>query len=131
MSTLSPPLSLSVGHIAMPGTRTTQNVGPVLGACYPVDAILVSDEANLTDRNARVIVYTKALGLGKFDAVVSDAEGNEHHVIVGATAAVGDQWTKKTRQFVNKILSQSQNCMFNLAVSVTAFPHPAPTLDQA
>ena len=35
-----------------------------------------------------MIVYNKALGLGKFDATVSDADGNERNVIVGATAAV-------------------------------------------
>ena len=72
----------------MPGTRTTQSVGPVLGVCYPVDPNLTVDESNLTDLNARVIVYNKALGLGKFDATVSDADGNERNVIVGATAAV-------------------------------------------
>ena len=44
-----------------------------------------------------MIVYTKALGLGKFDAVVSDAEGNEHHVIVGATAAVSETSGRKKR----------------------------------
>ena len=74
----------------MPGTRTTQNVGPILGALYPIDADLVSDEVNLTERhrNARSIVYKKPLGQGKFDAVVTDTEGNEHGVVVGATAAV-------------------------------------------
>ena len=74
----------------MPGTRTTQNVGPILGALYPIDADLVSDEVNLTERhrNARSIVYKKPLGQGKFDTVVTDTEGNEHGVVVGATAAV-------------------------------------------
>ena len=76
----------------MPGTRTTQSVGPVLGVCYPVDPNLTADESNLTDLNARVIVYNKALGLGKFDATVSDADGNERNVIVGATAAVAHAW---------------------------------------
>ena len=72
----------------MPGTRTTQNVGPVLGTCYPVDVTLVADEVNLWERNAKLIVYKKTLGQGKFEAVISDAEGNEHDVVVGATAAV-------------------------------------------
>ena len=70
----------------MPGTRTTQNVGPVLGTCYPVDVTLVADEVNLWERNAKLIVYKKTLGQGKFEAVISDAEGNEHDVVVGATA---------------------------------------------
>ena len=72
----------------MPGTRTTQNVGPVLGSCYPVDVALVADEVNLWERNAKLIVYKRTQGQGKFEAVISDAEGNEHDVIVGATAAV-------------------------------------------
>jgi len=71
----------------MPGTRTTQNVGPVLGSCYPVDVALVADEVNLWERNAKLIVYKRTQGQGKFEAVISDAEGNEHDVIVGATAA--------------------------------------------
>ena len=77
----------------MPGTRTTQSVGPILGALYPIDADLVSDEVNLTERhrNARSIVYKKPLGQGKFDAVVTETEGNEHGVVVGATAAVAAQ----------------------------------------
>ena len=58
----------------MPGTRTTQNVGPVLGTCYPVDVTLVADEVNLWERNAKLIVYKKTLGQGKFEAVISDAE---------------------------------------------------------
>ena len=80
-----PTLSLSV-VIAMPGTRTTQNVGPILGSCYPVDVALVADEVNLWERNAkRSIVYKRssAKDQGKFEAVISDAEGNEHGVIVG------------------------------------------------
>ena len=75
----------------MPGTRTTQNVGPILGARYPIDADLVSDEVNLNeqDRTASgIVVYKKPQGQGKFEAVVVDAEGNERGVIIGATAAV-------------------------------------------
>ena len=74
----------------MPGTRTTQNVGPILGARYPIDAELVSDEVNLNecDRTASGIVYKEPHGQGKFGAVIADADGNERHVVVGATAAV-------------------------------------------
>ena len=56
----------------MPGTRTTQNVGPVLGSCYPVDVALVADEVNLWERNAKLIVYKRTQGQGKFEAVISD-----------------------------------------------------------
>ena len=74
----------------MPGTRTTQSVGPVLGSRYPVDARLVSDESNLKDRQGSFIVYNKPSGVGgaSFEAVVTDADGNEHQVLVGAAAAV-------------------------------------------
>ena len=74
----------------MPGTRTTTSVGPILGARYPIDAELVSDEVNLNecDRTASGIVYKEPHGQGKFGAAIVDADGNERHVVVGATAAV-------------------------------------------
>ena len=64
-------VSLRVG-IAMPSTRTTQSVGPVLGSRYPVDARLVSDESNLKDRQGAFIVYNKPSGVGgaSFEAVM-------------------------------------------------------------
>ena len=76
----------------MPGTRTTTSVGPILGARYPIDAELVSDEVNLNecDRTASGIVYKEPHGQGKFGAVIADADGNERHVVVGATAAVNE-----------------------------------------
>ena len=68
----------------MPGTRTTTSVGPILGARYPIDAELVSDEVNLNecDRTASGIVYKEPHGQGKFGAVVYDADGNERCVVV-------------------------------------------------
>ena len=93
----------------MPGTRTTQNVGPVLGTCYPVDVTLVADEVNLWERNAKLIVYKKTLGQGKFEAVISDAEGNEHDVVVGATAAVAHASRHTVDEHTPKETPQASN----------------------
>ena len=84
----------------MPGTRTTTSVGPILGARYPIDAELVSDEVNLNecDRTASGIVYKEPHGQGKFGAAIVDADGNERHVVVGATAAVATARSEPNQQ---------------------------------